>query len=231
MAGDRYRPDGEGAAAATDRSSAAVASCNASAAPRPRGGAALLRSRPRARTTRGSAGRGLRASPRGVGRGRHRAQGALHPVRPRITVSTSARSSEPRQGRSTSFRRLSRCQEGRRPSRTSSPPPTPARLAGSMGAGRRALPHADELHRQAELVAIATATPPRADRRASSGPPRAPADSPKSRACWRRLWPVVASTTSSVSCGAPSSRPSITRLTFAAPPSGSPACGAARRCR
>ena len=30
--------------------------------------------------------------------------------------------------------------------------------------------------------------------------------SPKSRACWRPFWPVVASRTSSVSCGAPSSR-------------------------
>src|SRR5262249_6734295 len=38
---------------------------------------------------------------------------------------------------------------------------------------------------------------------------------PKSRACWRPFWPVVASTTSSVSCGAPSSRCAITRLTFA----------------
>ena len=33
-----------------------------------------------------------------------------------------------------------------------------------------------------------------------------PTASPKSRACWRPFWPVVASTTRSVSCGAPSSR-------------------------
>ena len=39
--------------------------------------------------------------------------------------------------------------------------------------------------------------------------------SPNSRACWRPFWPVVASTTSSVSCGAPSSRPAITRRIFA----------------
>src|SRR4051812_6563526 len=45
--------------------------------------------------------------------------------------------------------------------------------------------------------------------------PVTPTASPKRRACCTPFWPVVASTTSSVSCGAPSRRPASTRRTFA----------------
>src|SRR5439155_559995 len=63
--------------------------------------------------------------------------------------------------------------------------------------------------------AIATAIPPFAE--PSSFVSTTPVTStawPKSRACWRPFWPVVASITSSVSCGAPSSRWPITRRTL-----------------
>ena len=54
--------------------------------------------------------------------------------------------------------------------------------------------------------AIATATPPFAEPSSFvSATPVTPTVSRKSRACCRPFWPVVASTTSSVSCGAPAS--------------------------
>ena len=57
---------------------------------------------------------------------------------------------------------------------------------------------------------------PSPSRRASSATtPVTPTASPNSRACWTPFCPVVASTTSSVSCGAPSRRPAMTRRTFA----------------
>src|SRR5438067_3252771 len=63
---------------------------------------------------------------------------------------------------------------------------------------------------------MATAMPPFAEPSSSvSATPVTPTVSPNRRACSSPFCPVVASTTSRVSCGAPASLPSITRRTFA----------------
>src|SRR5438067_2432403 len=63
---------------------------------------------------------------------------------------------------------------------------------------------------------MATAMPPLAEPSSFvSATPVTPTASLKRRACCTPFWPVVASTTSSVSCGAPSSLLAITRRTFA----------------
>ena len=98
--------------------------------------------------------------------------------------------------RRTSARANSCGSNGRRSSR---PSPTPTSFTGRPSS-----------------YAIATATPPLAEPSSFvSATPVTPAASPNSRACWSPFWPVVASTTRSVSCGAPSIRPSITRRTLA----------------
>src|SRR6185312_8706470 len=83
--------------------------------------------------------------------------------------------------------------------RSSSPSPTPTSFTGRPSS-----------------YAIATAMPPFAEPSSFvSATPVTPTASLKSRACCSPFWPVVASTTSSVSCGAPSSFPAITRRTLA----------------
>ena len=82
----------------------------------------------------------------------------------------------------------------------------PARSRASNGCKSSSpLPDTDELHRHAELCAIATAVPPFAVPSSFvRATPVTSTASPNTRACWIPFWPVVASTTSSVSCGAPS---------------------------
>ena len=120
-----------------------------------------------------------------------RRAGRDRPLRVRRAESTSGRAQA-----ATRARAKSSASNGRR---SSSPSPTPTSFTGKPSS-----------------YAIATAMPPFAEPSSFvRATPVTPTASLKSRACWRPFWPVVASTTSSVSCGAPSSRPAITRRTFA----------------
>ena len=97
----------------------------------------------------------------------------------------------------------------------------------------QAFAHPDQLDRAGRARARSRARRRRApSRRAwSARRPSPDTASPNRRACWRPFWPVVASTTSSVSCGAPGQplldhAPHLRQLL----PSGSTACAGGRPC-
>jgi hypothetical protein len=117
-------------------------------------------------------------------------------------------------------------------------PAAPARTrARRRSAGPPALAHADEVDRQrapalAHQRAMAASTPPLAvpSSLVTTRPVR-PSAASKACTCARAFWPVLPSTTSSTSCGAPGWPCRSHAGSSSAPPSGAAGSAGGRRCR